>query len=223
MCSMPCLCAQIYMLVAMPCASIALLSLDISLSCVLALIGGVQIQILWSRPTSAHLRLYRKVWIYVCLLASMLYAYVCLSRSRLCHALYPLWDCACRSLRSLTCVVASIPPRVYLHIATREIHLRGVSVLDSHISLLCATLYACLALLCATRVAFFASMHSFCMLAYMFKHDSVCRPYSNPMELWTLDSKLHYENHKAFKDHCMVQLGLLLKQDPRRSKKHLMG
>ena len=33
------------------------LSLDISLSCVLALIGGVQIQILWSRPTSTCLGL----------------------------------------------------------------------------------------------------------------------------------------------------------------------
>ena len=47
-------------------------SLDISLSCVLALIGRVQIQILWSRPTSTHLTLYQRVWII------SLYAYVCL-------------------------------------------------------------------------------------------------------------------------------------------------
>ena len=39
--SMPCFCAYIYMLVDMPCASIAFLSFDISISCVLALIGGV--------------------------------------------------------------------------------------------------------------------------------------------------------------------------------------
>ena len=57
-CYMPCSCIQIYMLVAMPCASKALLPLDISLSCVLALIGGVQILILWSRLTSIHLGLY---------------------------------------------------------------------------------------------------------------------------------------------------------------------
>ena len=104
LCSMPCLCDQIYMLVAMPCASIALLSLDISLSFVLALIGRVQIQIPWSRPTSTHLTLYQRVWIislyaYVCLL----YVYVCLSRSRPCHALCPPWVCSC--------VVKSIPPR----------------------------------------------------------------------------------------------------------------
>ena len=31
--------------------------------------------------------------VYVCLLASMLYIHVCLSRYRLCHALCPLWAC----------------------------------------------------------------------------------------------------------------------------------
>ena len=75
-CSVPCWCAQIYILVAMPCYSIALLSLDISLSCVLALIGGVQIQIPWSRPTSTHLGLYQRVWI-----ISFMHVYVCLHAS----------------------------------------------------------------------------------------------------------------------------------------------
>ena len=51
------------MLVAITCASIALLSLDIFLSCVLALIGREQIQIMCSRPTSTHLGLYQRVWI----------------------------------------------------------------------------------------------------------------------------------------------------------------
>ena len=74
-----CLCASCHaymhrsMLVSMQCASKALLSLDISLSCVLALIGGVQIQILWARSTFTHLGLYQRVWIisspYLCLLA----------------------------------------------------------------------------------------------------------------------------------------------------------
>ena len=45
-------------------------------------------------------------------------------------------------------------------------------------------------LLCATLLAFFASLH-LCMLAYMFMHESVCRPYNNPMELWTLNPNLH--------------------------------
>ena len=44
-------------------------------------------------------------------------------------------------------------------------------------------------LLYATHLAFFASLH-FCMLAYMFRHEFVCRPYSNPMELWTSDPNL---------------------------------
>ena len=133
MCSLPCLCLDLHvraqicvpmlrsmclcalyhacvlrsMSVAMPCASIALLSLDVSLSCVLAFIGGVQIQTLWFRPTSAHLDLYQRVWIisfkhiYLRLFASMLYLYVRLSRSWIFHALCLPWACACRSLGQL--------------------------------------------------------------------------------------------------------------------------
>ena len=45
-------------------------------------------------------------------------------------------------------------------------------------------------LLCATRLAFFAFLHIF-MLTYMFMHESVCHPYSNPMELWLSNPNLH--------------------------------
>ena len=60
-----------------------------------------------------HLGLYQRVWIisfmhaYVFLLAFMLFIHVCLSRSRLCHALCPPWACAFRSLRPFACVVTS--------------------------------------------------------------------------------------------------------------------
>ena len=48
-------------------------------------------------------------------------------------------------------------------------------------------------LLFATRLAFFDFMH-LCMLLYMFMHESMCRPYSNPIELWTLDPNLHFSS-----------------------------
>ena len=78
---------------------------------------------------------------YVFLHASMLYLNVCLSIFRLCHALCAPWVCACRSLRPLTCVVASVPLVVCLDVTTREIHLCDVGVLDTHFS----SLHACLA------------------------------------------------------------------------------
>ena len=97
--------------------------------------------------------------IHVCLLAFMVYIHVCLSRSRLCHALYPLWTCAYWSLRPLAYVVASV--------SIFEIHLHGVGVLDSHLSPLCAMLICLPCLLCDTHLASFASLHLY-MLAYMF-------------------------------------------------------
>ena len=112
----------------------------------------------------------------------MLYLHVNLSRSRLCHALCPLWACAY--------VVASILSRACLEVITCGIHLRGVGVLDSHLSPLRAILIYLPYLLHATCLAFFASLH-LCMFAYMFMHESMCRPYSNPMELWTLGLNLH--------------------------------
>ena len=163
--SMPYLCLQIYMLVAMPCAFIATLFLDVSLSSVLALIGRVQIQIPRSRPTPIHLGLYQKVWIisfmrvYVCLLASMLYLNVCLSRSRLCHASYPLRVCFYQSLRPFACAFASIPPRACLDVTTCEIQLCGVLVLDSHLSSFRAMFICLPCLLGATLWLSFLLLH----------------------------------------------------------------
>ena len=39
-----------------------------------------------------------------------------------------------------------------------------------------------------TRLAFFTSLH-LCTLASIFMHEFVCRLYSNPMELWTLNPR----------------------------------
>ena len=113
--------------------------------------------------------------VYVCLLVSMLYVYVYLSRSRLCHALHHPWACVCRSLGPLACVVASVPPRACLDITTCEIHLHGVGVLNTHLYPVHAMLICFLCLLCAIHLAFFASSH-LCTLAYMFMHDSMCHP-----------------------------------------------
>ena len=131
-----CLCAPCHVCVLrsicwllMPCASTAFFSLYISLSYVLAFLGGVQIQISWSRLTSILLGLYQRVWIIslytcVCLLASMLYVYACLSRSMLCYALGPLWACFC--------VVISIPLVAYSGVTTCETHPRDAGLLDAY-------------------------------------------------------------------------------------------
>jgi len=143
-----------------------------------------------------HLGLYQRVWIisfmhdYVCLLASILCIHVCLSRSRPCHVLCLPWVCACRPLGPPAGVVASFPLMDYLGVTTCEIHLRGVGVLDTHLSSLHAMLLCLPCLLCATRLVFFAPFH-LCMFSYMFMHGSVWHPYFNPMELWTLDPNLH--------------------------------
>ena len=133
------------------------LALNISLSCFLAL--SVRCR---SRSRGIGLHPYTQAYIkgfgsfplhvYICLLASMLYLHVSLSRYRLCHAWCPLWACAC--------VVASVPLRVCLNVNTCEIHHRGVCVLDSHLSLPCAMLICLSCLLRATYLAFFASMLS---------------------------------------------------------------
>ena len=64
------------------------------------------------------------------------------------------------------------PFRACLDVTTCEIHLRGVGVLDTHLSLLSMMLICLPCLLCATHLAFFAFMH-LCKLAYMFMHESV--------------------------------------------------
>ena len=131
--------------------------------------------------------------VYVCSLTSMLYVNACLSRSRLCHALYLPGVCACWSLRPLACVFAFVPARACLDVTTCEIHLHGVGVLDSHLSSLRAMFICLPCLVGATRFAFFASLH-LCTLAYMFLHESMCRLYFNPIELWTLDPDLHFSS-----------------------------
>ena len=90
----------------------------------------------------------------------------------------------------LLCVVAFVPPRACFDVTTCKIHLRSVGVLDTHCSLLHVLLMYLPCLLCATCLAFFAFIH-LCTLAYLFMHESVCHPYFNPMELWTLDPNLH--------------------------------
>ena len=182
-----CLCAPCHacvlgsMLVAMPCAPF-----DISLSCFLVLPVGCRYS---SHGPGLHPHTYTYIkgfgsitlHVYVCLLASMIYLHISLSRSKFCHSLCPMWACAC--------VVTSILPRVCLDVTTCEIHSRGVGVLDSRLSPLREMLICLPCLLCATRLAFFA-LH-LCMLAYMFMHEIVCHPYSNPMELRILDPNLH--------------------------------
>ena len=201
MCSLPCFCldlhvsAYIYgpmlrsMCLCAPCHVLLqpFLSLDISLSCALACPVGCR-----SRSCGLGLHLYTQANIkgfgsfpsnvYVCLHPSMLYLHVSLSRSKLCDALCPSWACVC--------VVTSVPHRVCLDVTTCEIHVCGVGVLDIHLSPLRAILICLPCLLCATCLAFLVSMH-LCTLAYMFMHESMCHPYSNLMELWTLNPNLH--------------------------------
>ena len=78
---------------------------------------------------STHLALYQRIWIIflyacVCFLASILYVYACHSRSRLCHALCPLWFCSC--------VVTSIPLVAYWVVTTCEMHPCDVSLLNAY-------------------------------------------------------------------------------------------
>ena len=163
------------------------LSLNISFSCFLALLVRCR-----SRSCGLGLHMHAQAYIkgfgsfpshvHIFLLISMLYLHVCLSRSRLYHALCLLWACAC--------VVASVPPRACLDVTTCEINPRGVGAHDSHLSPLHVMLICLPCLLYATCLAYFASLH-ICTLAYMFMHESMCRPYSNPMELWTLNPNLH--------------------------------
>ena len=140
--------------------------------------------------------------VYVCFLASMLYVHVCLFRSRLCHALCLLWACAFQSLRPLAMCGCICPfYELFGGVTTCEAHLRGVGVLDTHLSLLRAMLLCLSCLLCATHLAFFFSLH-LCMLVYMFMHEFVCRPHSNPMELWTPNPNLHLSSQDTL--FCLI-------------------
>ena len=89
-----------------------------------------------------------------------------LSRSRLCHAFCPPWACACQPMGLLARAVASVPLMTCLDVTTCETHFHDVGVLDTHLSPLHAMMLYFCCLLCATHLAFFASLH-FCTLAYM--------------------------------------------------------
>ena len=75
----------------------------------------------------------------------MLYLHVCMSISKLYHALCPQWACACQSLGPLACVVTSIPPEACLNLTTCE-NTSGVLMSSMH-TFLCSVRcwYACLA------------------------------------------------------------------------------
>ena len=115
MCSVPpChVYAQIYMLVAMPCAFVAFYLL-LCLFLMFWALGRMQIQILWSRPTSIRLGLHQRVWIisfmhvFACLLLCFRSMFVWLDLGSR-YALCPPWACACWSLGPLARVVASVP------------------------------------------------------------------------------------------------------------------
>ena len=139
----------------------------------------VQVYIHTPRPISKGLDHFL-LHAYVCLLGSMLYIHVCLSRLRLCHALCPPWVCVCWSLGPLACGCIRSSCGL-LDATTCEIYLRGVGLLNAYpFSAPCVDMLALLAL--ATHLAFFSSLH-LCTLAYMFMHESMSRPCSNLMEL----------------------------------------
>ena len=105
LCHLPCACALHVMLVClglelfvMPCAIATLLFL-LSHFLVFWPFGSDSIQALWSFSLSIHLGPYQRVWITrfscLCLLASMFYACVSLSCSRLCHVWHPQRVCGC--------------------------------------------------------------------------------------------------------------------------------
>ena len=126
---------------------------------------------------------------YAFLLMCFISIFACLDLA-FCNALCPSWVCAWRSLGPLACVVAFTPSYGLLDVTTCETCLHDVGVLDTPLSPLCAMLLYLPCLLCATRLAFFASVH-LCTLACMFMHESVRCSYSNHIELWTPDPNLH--------------------------------
>ena len=150
----------------MPCASIALLSLDIfSFLCFDPYWWGVdldpvvQIYIHTPRPISKGLDHFLMC---MCMFTCFYTLCLCLPlKSRLCHALCPLWACLC--------VVTSIPLVAYWSVTTYETHPSDAGLLDAYpFSTPCnVACHACF----VPPVSL--SMHSFCTLAYMFMHDSL--------------------------------------------------
>ena len=121
----------------------------------------------------------------------MLYVYVCLSRSRPCHALCPPWVCSC--------VVASIPLVAYWGVSTSETHPRDAGLLDAYpfsapydvACHACPIWFArCIPFLCPIRCcsmpvymlslspffSFFACLLACFLVCYMYKHGVRARP-----------------------------------------------
>ena len=202
-CSLSCSCVQIYMLIAMPCASKAFFvscyafflcfcpfKQDVDLDLV------VQAYIHTPRPISKGLDHF--LCAFLCLLASFFALSPCLPVQIQGLPCFMLSVGLCLSVLGAICLRGCIHPSCgLLDVTTCETHIRDVDVLDTHLSPL-RTMLSCLPhLLCATHLAFFASSH-LCTLAYMFMHESVCLPYSNPIELWTLNPNLHLSSQDTF-------------------------
>ena len=203
-CPLPCSCVQIYMLVAMPCASKAFHRLLCLFLMIWPFRQGadldlvVQANIHTPRPISKGLGHF----FYACVLVCFYALYPCLPiQIQALPCFFPPWVCACRSLGPLACVIASVPLVACLDLTVCEAHLHDVGVLDEHLSPLCAEMLCLPSLLCATYLAFFTFLH-FYMLAYMFMHEFVCRPYSNPMELWTSNPNLHFSSQDTL--FCLI-------------------
>ena len=75
-----------------------------------------------------------KAYVYVCLLASILYIPVCLPRSTFSHAWCSSWACACYSLEPLTCACLhlSLLWLVWMQPFVRK-HSYDVSLLDAYL------------------------------------------------------------------------------------------
>ena len=82
----------------------------------------------------------------------------------------------CLSVFEANCLCGYICPSQGLFECNHfEIRLCGVGVLDAHLSLFCVMLLCLPCMLCATHLAFFASLH-LCTFAYLVMHESVCHP-----------------------------------------------
>ena len=169
----------------MPCAIVALLLLCLSFLCF-----GLMVRT-QSRPydlchypyTKAHIKGFGShLFACLCLLASMLYACVILSCSRLCHAWCPPWVCGC--------VVTSNAQQALFgcnHLG-RIVVMPIASCIPFPFSAPCDDM---LTMLVYATCWLYPHLYT---LAYMSIHEScllVCRSCFNTMKPWTFDPNLH--------------------------------
>ena len=151
-CSMPCSCVQIYMSVAMPCASLAFLSLDISLSCVLALQIGCRSRScgLGLHPyTQAYIKGFGSFPLCMCVLACFYVLYPCLPVQIQALPCFAPFMGLCLSVFGATCSCGCIHPSCGLFgVSACKKHLHHVGVLNTHIFPLRAMLCLPYLLLC---------------------------------------------------------------------------